>query len=221
MSKKEAIIVLGKPGSGKGTQAKLLADKLGFFHFLTSKIGKEFITSHDDPETKKQEDNYKAGVLFDPAWIFGVVIKKTKEILESYSGVVYDGSPRTLYEAERFLPFLSEAVGKDNIIVFEIKVLDEELKKRLVKRLVCAADAEHVFISSEKLKTGDQCPEGDGILKIRDLDDQNIFKVRISEHYTRVVPAIDYLRKNYCFFSINGEQPIEDVHKDISEIYDN
>lgn len=215
MSKKEAIIVLGKPGSGKGTQARLLAEKFGFFHFMTSRVGKEYIASHRDPETKKQEKNYKAGVLFDPTWLFKVVMKKTKEILESYSGVVYDGSPRTLYEAEHLLSFLGDCLGKENIIVFEINVSDEELKKRLAKRLVCVSNAEHVFIRSENLKVGSKCPQGDGILKTRDLDEKNLFDVRMSEYYNRTAPAVDYLRENYCFFSINGEQPIEKVYQDI------
>lgn len=221
MNKKEAIIILGKPGSGKGTQARLLAEKLGYFHFLTSQIGKEYIVSHNDPETKKQEENYKAGILFEPAWLFRVVTEKTKEIFGRYVGVVYDGSPRTLYEVERFLPFLEDSIGKENIFVFEINVSDAELKKRLAKRLICTTNAEHVFIRSENLTVGSQCPEGDGILETRDLDEKNLFDVRMSEYYNRTAPAIDYLRRNYRFFSINGEQPIEEVAKDISEIYDN
>lgn len=212
---KKAIFVLGPPGSGKGTQAKLLAEKFGFFHFITSVVGKEYIATHDDPETQKQLENYKTGLLYDPPWVIKVIKEKTEEVFKNYNGIVYDGSPRTLLEAE-FLPqFLSDLIGKKNIKIIEIAVSDEETKKRLAKRLICGKNSGHVFISSEKLKAGNSCPEGDGILSERDLDNPDLFAERISEYRNRTVPCLEFLKKNHPVITINGEQSIEDVFKDI------
>ena len=217
MTGKKAIMVLGPPGSGKGTQAKLIAEKLGFFHFITSSIGKDYIASHDDPETKKQMENYKKGLLYDPSWLMRVLKEKTEEVLRNNKGIVYDGSPRTLPEAKFLYKLLSNLIGKKNILIIEINVGDEELKKRLAKRLICSKNSSHVFIRSEKLKPGDPCPEGDGILSERDLDKPELFETRLAEYRNRTLPGLDFLKKMHPVITINGEQTIEEVQNDISE----
>lgn len=210
-------MVLGPPGSGKGTQAKLVAEKLGFFHFITSSVGKDYIASHDDPETKKQMENYKAGILFDPSWLMKVLKEKTEEVLKNNKGIVYDGSPRTLPEAEFLYNLLSNLVGTANISVIEIDVGDEELKKRLAKRLICSKSSSNVFIRSEKLNPGDSCPEGDGVLSERDLDKPELFETRLAEHRNRTLPGLEFLKKTHSVITINGDQPIEEVQNDILE----
>lgn len=217
---KKAIMVLGPPGSGKGTQAKLLAGKFGFFHFITSQVGKDYIATHDDPETQKQMENYKTGLLYDPPWVIKVIKEKTEEVFKNYNGIVYDGSPRTLPEAEFLYQFLSDLIGKKNIKIIEVAINDEETKKRLAKRLICDKNSEHVFIRSEKLKAGDFCPEGDGVLSERDLDNPDLFTKRISEYRNQTIPALNFLKNNYTVITINGEQSIENVYQDIIKSLD-
>ncbi len=217
MMGKKAIMVLGPPGSGKGTQAKLIAEKLGFFHFITSQVGKDYIATHNDSETQKQTENYKSGVLFDPPWLMKVIKEKTEEIFRSYSGIVYDGSPRTLPEAEFLYRLLSEIIGTGNISVIEIDVGDKELKKRLAKRLICSKSSNHVFIRSEKLNPGDSCPEGDGVLSERDLDKPELFDTRLAEYRNRTLPGLEFLKKTHSVITINGDQPIKEVQNDIFE----
>lgn len=214
--KKKAIMVLGPPGSGKGTQAELLAEKLGFFHFITSQVGKDYTRTHKDPETQRQMKIYKKGVLFEPPWLLKVVKEKTREITSRGKGIVYDGSPRTLYEAKGLYLFLVNIFGKENVMALEIRVRDRELKNRLSKRLICDKDSSHIFISSDKLAVGSSCPENDGgILNKRDLDDPKIFKTRMAEYKNRTMPGLKYLKKNGAMIVINGEQAIEDVFKEI------
>ncbi len=217
MMGKKAIMVLGPPGSGKGTQAKILAEKLGFFHFITSQVGKEYIASHSDPETQKQMELYKKGVLFDPLWLMKVVKEKTEEIFKNHSGIIYDGSPRTLPEAEFLYKLLSEIIGTANISVVEIDINNEELKKRLAKRLICDKSSSHVFIRSEKLNPGDFCPEGDGVLSERDLDKPELFDTRIAEYKNRTLPGLEFLKRTHSVITVNGDQPIEEVQNDILE----
>jgi adenylate kinase len=217
---KKAIMVLGPPGSGKGTQAKLLAEKFGFFHFITSQVGKDYIATHSDPETQEQMELYKTGFLFETVWLTKVVKEKTQDIFNKYPGIVYDGSPRTPYEAEYFYEFLSELIGKENIKIIEINVREEELKKRLVKRLVCGENSEHIFIRSEKLKTGDSCPEGDGVLGERDLDKKELFNTRMSEYKNETLVGLDFLKRNHPVIVVDGEQSIENVYQDIIKSLD-
>lgn len=216
---KKIIFVIGAPGAGKGTQAKFLAGKTGFYHFVTSKEGKEYIKAHcDDPETLKQEELYKKGMLFEPEWLIRVQKERVGEILKDEKGIVFDGSPRTVYEAENLPAFLSELVGRENISAINIDISEKELKKRTEERLVCDKDENHMVSTrlDSNIKIGDKCPQCDGVLKKRDLD--LVVNERIKEYNERTAPAIDYLKKHYKVFTINGEQSVEKVHEDIMEV---
>ena len=192
MSKKEnfsVFLVLGPPGSGKGTQIKLLSGKLGFLHFISSEVGKEYIKTHNDQETLRQKERYDKGLLFEPEWMFRVAKEKTEEILndkDNCKGIIYDGSPRTLYEAENLYDFLVELIDKENIKIIEIDVKEEELRKRIKKRK-------------------------------RDLDKEEIFNVRIRVYKEETLPGLEFLKKHHEVLVIDGNQTIEKVHKDIME----
>lgn len=181
------FMVLGPPGSGKGTQIKLLADKLGFFHFISSKIGREHIKTHNNLETLKQKKRYDTGLLFDAEWMFKVVKEKTEEIFndkDNCKGIIYDGSPRTLYEAKNLYDFLLKLIGKENIKIIEIDVNEKELRKRIKKRK-------------------------------RDLDKEEIFNVRIRVYKEETLPGLEFLKKKHKIIVINGDQSIEKVHEEI------
>jgi len=212
------VIIQGPPGSGKGTQSKILADRFGFYHFTTSQVIKEFMRNRDDPETLKQKENYDNGLLMDPPWVLNVVKEKTLEILEENGGkkgIIYDGSPRTLYEAENLFDFLEKLVGKKNIKVIKLEVSEEELKRRLEKRLICGNSGDHVFIRSDDLEPGSPCPEGDGVLSKRDLDKKELFPTRISEYKNRTIPGLEFLKARVGVIAVNGEQSIENVQREI------
>jgi adenylate kinase len=215
MKKKTVIMFLGPPGSGKGTQAKLVADKFGFFHFISSQIGKSYIQTHNDPETQRQLAIYKKGLLFEPPWLLKVVKEKTQQIFDQGKSIVYDGSPRTLFEAEGLLPFLIDLFGRENIKIIEIAVDEKELRRRLGKRLICDRESSHVFIRSERLYPGISCPQGDGVLQERDLDKKELFETRMNEYKNRTIPALEFLKEHHKVITVNGEQSIENVNKEI------
>jgi len=216
-------MVLGPPGSGKGTQIKMLAEKLGFYHSISSHLGKEYIKSHFDQETLRQKENYEKGLLFEPAWMFRIVQQKTEEIFkqsQGLGGIIYDGSPRTLYEAKELYKFLTGLIGKENIKIIEIDVNEKELWKRIKRRLICSKSEKHVFIRSDKIQPGGPCPEGDGFLQERDLDKKEIFDVRMRKYKNETMPALEFLKKNHKVMVVNGNQSIEAVHNDIIKALD-
>lgn len=210
-----AILIIGIFASGKGTQAELLAKKYNLYHFVTSKEGKNYIDTHDDPETKKQLELYKKGILYEPEWLWRVQSERVREIFEEGKGIIFDGSPRTLYEAERLPALLVDLYGKENVKAIELVVGVKESKARLEKRVVCSNNHSHAFIKREGRDVGDPCPKGDGVLEKRDLDRPEVVAERIKEFEERTRPAIDFLKKNYGLIEINGEQSVEDVHKDV------
>lgn len=214
---KKIIFILGPGGSGKGTQAKMLAEKFGLFYFMTSKIAKEYIEEHQDEESLKQLELAKKGILFNPEWIIKIVKEKTKEFLNNNSGIVYDGSPRTLYEAKELSEFLSKLVNKDSVKIIEIKISNNELKKRLDKRIVCDINSMHVFIESNELINGYFCPRNDGGILIKREDDSPlVISARVEEYNNRTVPSLEFLKEGgYKVININGEQTIEQVFNEI------
>lgn len=222
MSKK-VIFLIGPPGSGKGTQGKLLAQKTGFYRFITSMEGKQCIAENpDDAENRRQVENYKTGKLFDPEWLLNRVLKeRTEKILkkEDVRGIIYEGSPRTLFEAEKFLDILAQMIGKDNIFVVVIEISDDEVRKRAGERVVCNKNEDHYITTRfSDLKPGDKCPQCDGTLIKRDLDSE--VGARIEQYKNRTVPGIEYLKKTHPVIVVNGEQSIENVWKDLETAID-
>jgi len=216
MIEKMAIAILGRPGSGKGTQAELLAEHFKFFHFQTTNFLKDFFSKRpEDPRVKRGEEQYRTGVLVDPPFVFEIVSEAVKRLVETEGGIVFDGSPRTLYEAEKFLPFMVGLFGKNKVKFFEIRVSPQEIKNRLIKRLVCE-DQGHSYISGVgNLRVGDSCPEDGSKLMPRDIDKPEIAQKRFKAYEQETVPALEYLRKEHGVVEINGEQPIDKVFKDI------
>lgn len=187
----QIFFVLGAPGSGKGTQIKLLAEKLGFYHFISSQIGKDYIKSHDDAETLREKKRHENGLLWDSDWILKIIKEKTEEIIKDNDkcrGIIYDGSPRTLFEAENLFNFLAEKVGRENIKVIEIDVNEKELGNRIKNRL---------------------------ILEKRVDDKKEIFEIRMKEYKRETMPALEFLKNNVGVIKINGGQSVEKVHEEI------
>src|SRR3989344_7421928 len=99
---KKVIIVYGPPGAGKGTQANLLAGKLGLIHFDTGKYLGQLLHDSElqkNPEIKKARKIFDSGALVTPSFVLKVTSKKTKEIAKAGWGIVFSGSPRTVFEA--------------------------------------------------------------------------------------------------------------------------
>lgn len=209
---------LGPPGSGKGTQIKMMANELGIYHFITSKVGGEYIKNHpEDARAQEQKTRFDSGLLWEAEWMFGVVSEKINELMNDpkISGVIFDGSPRTLFEAEHLYDLIVNKIGKDNLKIINLKIDETKLIDRIDKRIICSNGADHVFIRSEGIREGVPCPHGDGMLQKRHLDDPEIFKVRLNQYRQETVPGLDYLRTKHNVIDIDGDQPIEQVQVEI------
>ena len=211
------IILLGRPGSGKGTQAKLLAKKFGL----------EYIGSGDLLRVRKKEKNF-TGLKINRIMTAGeriatpVIFKLWMDELEEFKfkkkakfkGFVLDGSPRTLHEAEMLEQALDWYEWGDNVKVILINISSKEAIQRLTKRKICKQCGRIIpFIKEyKKMKKCDKCG---GQLKVR-LDDTIAgIKKRLAWFETDVRPAINFYKKQNRLIKINGEQPIEVIYKDI------
>ncbi|MFH1657095.1 MAG: nucleoside monophosphate kinase, partial [bacterium] len=129
------IALLGSPGSGKGTQGILLAEKLEYYYFETSKLIERKVMEAGDDEFvevegekyffKDERDLWKKGILCSPPFVSWLVKDKIKVLAKENKGIVLSGSPRTLYEAENIMPLIEESYGRENVRIIEIFISAE------------------------------------------------------------------------------------------------
>lgn len=217
MAIKEVIILVGPPGAGKGTQAEMLAEKFGLFNFETSKIIEEKFKNADpsDEVISAEKENWKAGKLVTPKLVFEWIIDKVRELAGKGKGIVFSGSPRTLYEAENELPIFEDLYGKDKIEAINIKLTEAESIKRNSKRRICEKNR-HPIPNFPEFENITKCPKDDSPIITRLLDNAETIKIRYQTYLAETEPVLAFLKeKGYNILEINGEQPIEKVFEDI------
>lgn len=191
---KKVIILLGKPLSGKSTQAELLAKKLDFFLLVTSKlILEKFRVLPETPALKKAKAAYNSGELVDPLLVRSWVFEEIRKRKQLSKGVVLDGYPRTLQGAKALLEFLNDIYSKKDIAVFFIQVSDKEILRR--------AESRRIYRN--------------GTLIRRSIDKKDILKKRLQVFQTLTQPIADYFRTQRLLIKIDGQRPVMKILEDI------
>lgn len=202
------ILLVGPSGGGKGTQAKMIAEKYHLEHLQSGEILRKW-ASEKSEFGKKVCDAMQKG--FVPSeWIFQMIEEEFK-VMDANKGIILDGFSRILPEAEMLFDTLKKS-GRKLDFVFYIKVSDEEAMHRLVKRGVCKKCKEIVVI-------GDindvRCPKCEGKVVIRKDDNPESIKKRLDDFKTKTTEVLNYIKINGTLIEIDGQQPIEKVFADI------
>lgn len=206
---------MGPPGSGKGTQASLLAEKLALYYFETSKIielnvmgaergafqiveGKKYLLE----EEKKIWEN---GGLCSPPIVTIWVKEKIKNLAKENQGIIFAGSPRTIYEAENLMPLIEKIYKKENIRTILFNLPSEQTLWRNSRRKICKL-MRHPIIYRDETKDLKICPlDGSKLITRKGLDSKKSIMVRLEEYKNRTLPIIDYFKKNkYRIININA-----------------
>lgn len=219
LTKKWVVVLIGPPGSGKGTQADLMAEKFDLFHLETSKLGEEKINNPElvknDPDVAEAKRLYDQGELFPPPWTVKITVEKIKELANKGIGIVFSGSPRTMHEAEQEIPVFEELYGRDNVKAIHLNLSKEESIRRNSGRRICKANRHTIpdFPIFKDIKT---CPKDGSPLLKRELDTPETIGIRYEVYLRRTQPILSFLQeRGYNVLEIEGEQPIEDVFRDI------
>jgi adenylate kinase len=217
---------MGPPGSGKGTQAELLAEKLNFYYLETSKVletgfnqskGKEFLTIKGKKYFFKNEKKlWKTGKLCSPPLVTYLIKEKIEDSFKEGKNLVLAGSPRSLYEGERIVPLLKKLYGQENTRVIFLEILPEASIFRNSHRRICQLFRHPILYSKETAKLK-KCPlDGSKLLKRKELDDPKTIKIRLKEYQERTFPLIDFFKKEELKVTkIDGSPPPADVFKAI------
>lgn len=215
-NKKLVIILMGAPGSGKGTQAELLAEKLNLYYFETSKIleeefkkgGGKYKIEGKEYSVMKEKKLWLEGKLCSPPFVTLLVQKKIKQLFKEGKNLILSGSPRTLYEGERIIPLIKKLYGSKNIKVVLLEISSKETIFRNSHRRICEL-MRHSILWSRDNKKLKRCPlDGSSLVKRKGLDDPETIKVRIKEYKERTLPLIEYFKKQKLrMIKINGSPP--------------
>ncbi|MEK7376001.1 MAG: nucleoside monophosphate kinase [Candidatus Margulisiibacteriota bacterium] len=201
MSKK--LIFLGPPGSGKGTQARDIAEKLSIAHISMGDILRQAIKDRTAAGIKAQ-DHLKAGTLV-PDDLVNEIAKEA--VQNNAGGFILDGYPRTLYQAE----FLSGFLSLDRVIYIDVPY--EEIVKRLAGRLSCKNCGRVYHPAGNPPKESGKCDFCGSELYTRNDDKEEtvIKRLEVFEKETSVL--VDYYTKKGVLVKINGLGAKDEVRK--------
>jgi adenylate kinase len=196
--RKIIVILYGPPGAGKGTQANLLADKLELIHFDTGRFLEHIV---HDPKRQKEKIVKRERALFDggklmtPSFVTGEVLRGAERIAAADWGLIFSGSPRTMYEAEKEYPVFEKLYGKKNIFIFVLEVPPAESIRRNSARMVCRSCGYLLLTSFYPGHKAKRCPVCAGSFYKRSLDKPSVIKVRLKEYEERTFPIFKFAKK--------------------------
>ncbi len=209
------IILLGPPGAGKGTQAKMISEKYGIPQIATGDILREAVAKGTELG-KKAKEYMDRGELVPDEIVIGIVKERLKQP-DCENGFILDGFPRTLAQAEALDKMLEE-LGKKLDAVINIDVPEEEIVKRIVNRRTCknCGAVYHLIFNPPKVEG--KCDKCGGELYQRDDDKEETVRERLRVYRERTEPLIEYYKNKGLLYNVDGTKDIEGVFKQIDEI---
>ena len=202
------LIILGIQGSGKTTQAELLRETFGFVLLGAGDALRELALEDTELGRRVRQTINVEGRLVDPELI-SKVIEERVAFLPSDRGLIVDGYPRNLSQYELFKKFWPKT-GRGDYRVFIIGLSDDEAMKRLTRRVTCE-DCGEVYIEGTMV----QCAKCGGRLIKRPDDTPEAIQVRLQSFYSETEPMIRVMEANAKVVHIDGEPPIDEVHRKI------
>lgn len=206
------IVLLGPPGVGKGTQAKLLAEQTGIVHISSGDLFRENIKNQTELGRLAQTYMTKGELVPDDVTI--AMIRERLSRPDCAKGALLDGFPRTTAQAEALEKMLAGLGGKVNKVPY-ITASEKVLVERLSGRWTCRANG-HVF--HDKLnppKKAGVCDIDGSELYQRDDDKSDTVVHRIQVYFEQTAPLITFYRQRGNLVEINGAQNIRKVTADL------
>ncbi len=208
------IVLLGPPGVGKGTQAKILAEKTGLAHISSGDLFRENIKSRTELGQLAQSYMNKGELVPDDVTI--AMIRERLSRPDCQKGAILDGFPRTPAQADALKQMLVDFGGDVDAVPY-ITAEAEVLIARLSGRWTCRANG-HVFhVRFNPPQKAGICDLDGSELYQRDDDKIETVTRRIQVYMEQTAPLISYYRQAGKLIEINGDQPIEQVRVSLSK----
>lgn len=209
------VIMLGAPGAGKGTQAKMIADEYKIPHISTGDIFRANIKNGTELG-KKAKTYMDKGELVPDELVVDLIMSRFAED-DCKNGYVLDGFPRTIPQAEA----LDEALEKngDHVdVAVDIEVPDENIINRMSGRRACVGCGATYHVKYNPPKVEGICDVCGQKLILRDDDKPETVKNRLNVYHTQTQPLIDYYKKKDILKTVDGTQDMNKVFADIKAV---
>jgi adenylate kinase len=209
LTKSLYIVFLGAPGAGKGTQAARVAQKMKLAHIATGDLFRQA----QEKGTELAKSYMEKGKLVPDEITIRMVLERILAI-DCSGGVIFDGFPRTLKQAEALDKALGEQ-GKAVDKVVYIKVSEPELLKRLSGRWICRQCQTPYHAVNSPPKVWGKCDRCGGELYQRPDDTVETVKKRLEVYWAETVPLIDYYTRAGKLIEVDGEGTEAGIEKRI------
>ncbi|TSC92252.1 MAG: adenylate kinase [Candidatus Berkelbacteria bacterium Licking1014_96] len=203
------ILIMGPQGSGKGTQGKFLAEKLGYVYAEMGPALKEYAQQDLEDEKIINQCQNEGKLVPDK-----IVMRAIKYKFEGAKSIIFDGVPRNKVQAKKIIGLASGYNFK--VMAINIELEDSEALKRLLARRLCPIDGfEPPYPESLKKTKCDQC----GATLIRRSDDkESVIKKRLKEYHQKTEPMMKYLsKKKITIINIDGRPSVPEISKNITQ----
>lgn len=209
------VIMLGAPGAGKGTQAKMIAERYGVPHVSTGDMFRANIKNGTalGTEAKKYMD---AGELVPDELTVRILLDRVAKD-DCKNGYVLDGFPRTIPQA-KVLDEALDKIGEQVDYAIDVDVPDENIIKRMSGRRACLSCGATYHIEHVPPKTADVCDQCGAALVLRDDDKPETVKNRLNVYHEQTQPLIAYYTEKGILRTVDGTLPMEEVFAAITAI---
>jgi adenylate kinase len=207
------LILLGPPGSGKGTQGERLQEDFRLPYYATGDILRAAVK--EGTEVGQQAKEYMdRGDLVPDKVIIGVIAERLQDE-EAADGFILDGFPRTVPQAEALDSKMSE-LRREITAVILIDVPEEEILRRLGGRRTCEKNPGHIYhLEFDPPKEEGVCDIDGAKLTVRDDDKPEVIKNRLAQYREKTEPLIDYYEDRGILQPVDGELPPDEVEERI------
>jgi adenylate kinase len=203
------LVLLGPPGSGKGTQGERLQEDFRLPYYATGDILRAAV--RDETELGQSAKEYMdRGDLVPDEVIIGVITEQL-DGPEADDGFILDGFPRTEPQAEA-LDAEVEKLGRKLTAAVLIEVPDEEVERRLSGRRTCVKNGNHIFhVEFDPPKEPDVCDIDGSRLVVRDDDKPEVIRHRLEQYREKTEPLVDYYESQGLLKRVDGSAPPDEV----------
>lgn len=206
------LIILGAPGAGKGTQAKIISDKYKIPHVSTGDIFRANIKENTELG-KKAKEYMDSGLLVPDELVIELIVDRLNKE-DCNSGFILDGFPRTIPQAEALDQALFDAGSKIDYAI-EIVVPDDLIIRRMSGRRACVnCGATYHIVNIPPVVEG-RCDRCNSELILREDDKAETVLKRLEVYYEQTSPLIDYYKNQNILISIDGTRGIDQATEDI------
>jgi adenylate kinase len=203
------LVFLGPPGAGKGTQAKLLSQRMGFLHLSTGDLLREAV-KNQTPLGKKAKEYMDRGELVPD----GLIVQLIEETMPKDGNVILDGFPRTVNQAlalEEMLKGKGEKISK--VLFFDVP--DEVIIDRLSGRRVCSKCGAVYHVKYNPPKVEGMCDLCGGSLVQRDDDREEVVKKRLEVYRKQTQPLIEFYQDRGIIYRLDAEKGVEELFEEV------